>query len=482
MKSVQERLAALSPEQRALFEQTLMQQSRTLEEKRREEAIPRRGHREHSRLSYDQERMWQLHQREPLLPTFNVYGAIRLTGRLDAVAMEQAIGAIVSRHEAWRTVFQEREGCVVQVVLGSFELKMGLTDLRSVPKREREAVAQKEIEAEVKRPFDLVKGPLLRVRLIRLNDEEHRLVLTVHHLVTDRVSFSIAFAELSTHYRALVTGGQAQLIEPPLQYADYAEWQRGYLTGAVLERSMEYWRGKLAGAECALHLPTDFPRRRTPPREGARVFFDLPSQQLERLRALGKREGATDFMVLLAVYKALLHRLSGQADIIVGTPIANRSRQEMQGVIGYFMTSAVLRTSVPSEISFRELLARVRKTSLEAFAHQELPFRLLAEAFDLPRDPSRNALFQAMFVYVEQDEAPLELPGLSIQYDLLDAGTVKYDLTIGLVEREWGLECFLEYSPDLFLPETVQRMADGWLHLVEQVAEHPEGKIGAFKL
>ncbi|TCP59045.1 condensation domain-containing protein [Tumebacillus sp. BK434] len=480
MKSLQERLAALSPEQRALFEQQVMRKTLSVRSERTAQQIPRRGHNRPSPLSFDQERLWRLHQKAPDLPTYNVYGAIRLSGTLHAGAMERAVNEIIRRHEAWRTVFRTVDGEVRQIVQQHLQLQMAEVDLTHLPLGEQEAAVQQVIGEEVTRPFDLETGPLLRVKLVRLAEGESCLVLTVHHLVTDRVSFSIVFEELTAHYRAFLQGAAPTLPEPAIQYADYAEWQHGYLTGEVREKLLGYWKHKLAGSAFVLQLPADFPRPDVQSHRGARVFFTIQKALAARLKALGQREGATGFMVLLAAFQVLLHKLSGQEDILVGTPVANRGRKETARVIGYFLTSSVLRTELNGQLSFWDVLRRVRETALEAFAHQELPFRLLHEALELPEDTSRNPVFQAMFVYVDVDDHPLQLPGLSIRYDLLDAGTAKYDLTVGLVEREGGLECFLEYSPDLFLAETVEEFAASWLLMLQNIIENPAGRICTF--
>lgn len=477
MKNLQARLAALSPEQRALFEQQLMRKSMSAQSERTAQQIPRRGHSRPSPLSFDQERLWHLHQEAPDLPTYNVYGAIRLKGTLHLEAMERAVSEIIRRHEAWRTVFRVVDGEVRQVVQEELLLKVAEADLTHTPQGEQELAVQQAIGEEVTRPFDLEKGPLLRVKLVRLSEEESCLVLTVHHLVTDRVTFSIVFEELTEHYRAFLQGERSTLAPPAIQYADYAEWQRSYLQGDVREKLLGYWQNKLSGSEFVLQLPIDFPRPQAQSHRGARVFFTIPERLADQLKAVGQREGATGFMVLLAAFQVLLHQLSGQEDILVGTPVANRGRKETERVIGYFLTSSVLRTQLNGQLSFLDVLKRVRETAVEAFAHQELPFRLLQEALDLPADTSRNPVFQAMFVYVDVDDRPLQLPGLEIRYDLLDAGTVKYDLTVGLVERECGLECFFEYSPDLFLAETVEAFAANWLSMLQKIIANPAGKI-----
>ncbi|ASS75462.1 hypothetical protein CIG75_11060 [Tumebacillus algifaecis] len=477
MDRLQERLAALSPEQRALFEQQVMRKSLSARGERGKGSISRRGHQGPSRLSFDQERMWQLHQQAPELPTYNVYGSIRIRGLLKVDAMRRALHEIIRRHEAWRTVFRMIDGQVMQVVMPEILLPWVEVDLTDVALVDREQAMQKVIGEEVKRPFELEQGPMLRVKLVHAAQDEWCLVLTVHHLVTDRVSFSIVFEELSELYRALVQGARATLPEPEIQYSDYAEWQREYLTGDELQRLLAYWKGRLAGSDFLLQLPTDYPRPVVQSHRGVRVFFDLPQAGLQRLKALGQQEGATSFMVLLAAYQVLLHRLCGQEDIVVGTPFANRGRKEMARVLGYVLTSSVIRTEVSGELRFCDLLHRVREAAIGAFAHQELPFHLLKEALHLPVDSSRNPVFQAMFVYVEADDRPLQLPGLEIEYDLLDAGTAKYDLTLGLVEREWGLECFFEYSPDLHRAETVHHFAQTWLSLIEAIIENPSAKI-----
>lgn len=480
-----DRIAKLTPEQRALFEASLRAKNMKADKiLPKEGSIPRRGHKNPSPLTVDQERLWFFHQMNPDKPTYNVYGAIRLEGRLDIDAMEFAINEVLRRHESWRTTFDLIDGQPVQIVHDELQLKFDVADVRDLPEEEREPAAHQETLDEVMIPIDLVNGPVVRVKLIRISETQNIIVLTVHHLVTDRVTFSIVFQELVQHYIARVQGQPSRLPEPAIQYADYAEWQREYLQGETRERLMNYWKNYLDGSDFVLNLPTDFPRPPVQSYKGARHFFELPKELGDRLKALGTKEGATPFMTLMASFKALLYRYTGQEDIILGTPLANRDKPEMERVLGYFLTSGVFRTLVEGRLSFRELLARVRENTLGAFEHSGMPFGLLLDELKPKRDLSRNPLFQAMFVYVDVPEVPMQFPDLKISYELIDGETAKYDIVFGLidrdgiVDREYGTECFFEYSPDLFRPETIALMAEHWVLLIEEFLAAPDTPLG----
>ena len=484
MKHLSDRIKNLSPEQRALFEAQL--KAKNLKADKilpKGGTIPRRGHNNPSPLSFDQERLWFFHQMNPDKPTYNVYGAIRLEGKLDVVAMTYAVNEIVRRHESWRTTFELVDGHPMQIVQEELNLRFDESDLRDWPEDSREEEAHRRTLEEVMIPIDIVNGPLVRVKLIRLSEKMNIIVLTVHHLVTDRVTFSIVFQELVMHYNAYLQGQPSPVPMPEIQYSDYTEWQRRHLSGAERERLMKYWVDLLGDSEFVLNMPTDHPRPPVQTYKGARHFLEVPKAIGDRLKEFGTREGATPFMVLMAAYKLLLYRWSGQQDIIVGTPLANRDKPEMERALGYFLTSGVFRTQVEGRLSFRELLARVRQHSLDAFEHAGMPFGLLLDELNPKRDPSRNPVFQAMFVYVDVPEKPMEFPDLKISYELIDGETAKYDLTLclidrdGIVDREFGTECFLEYSPDLYEAETIERMGRHFLNLVQAVVEHPDMPI-----
>ncbi|TCP54488.1 amino acid adenylation domain-containing protein [Tumebacillus sp. BK434] len=481
--SLSDRLAALTPEQRAIFEKRAKAKNLAAEKLMlKKDRIPNRGHNNPSPLAIDQERLWFFHMMNPDEPTYNVYGAINMKGTLNAPVFEKSFNEIVRRHEAWRTTFEMIDGQPMQLVHKELFVPMELLDLTHLPGDEREEAAKKAMSDVIQIPFDLEQPPLVRTNLIRKQEDEWLFVLTVHHIVTDRVTFSIFFHEMMAHYKAFLNGQPSLLPEPQISYADFSEWQRQYLTGAVKDNLINFWKQTLDGSDFVLNIPTDYPRPAVQDFKGARVFLDIPLDTANRLKEIGKKEGASAFMTLLAVYYALLFRYTGQEDLLVGTPFANRNRGEMEGVIGYFLTSVVLRTQVQPDLTFKELLRRVKDVSLTAYANNDIPFGLLLDELKPPRDGSRNPIFQACFVYVDVMEDKLELPQLELKYELTDAETAKYDLTIGLMEVEEGITGFFEYAPAMFRKETIEQINRHWLKLIEAVIENPELKVNDMPL
>ncbi|KEQ24251.1 non-ribosomal peptide synthetase [Paenibacillus tyrfis] len=478
MKNLTDRIQSLTPEQRALFEKRLKQKNlnaQQLSPNPAAAAIPRRNHTGSSPLSFDQERLWFFNRMHPESHAYNVYGAARLRGKLHHGALEYGINEIVKRHEAWRTVFGRVDP--VQTVLPELRVSVPVVDLRDIPEEEREATAQQLMREEVQQLFDLEKGPLIRFKLFTLSDTESTLVLTIHHIVIDRLTFSIFFEELMAHYKAALAGVPAELPELPIQYADYAEWQRNYLQGETREKLLDFWKEQLKDCDYVLDIHTDFPRPPAITYRGARVFLRSPKEILDGLKAIAKRENASTFMIVMAAFKALLYRYTGQADILVGTPLANRNRIEMEKVMGYFLTMGTLRSHMSGEMSFIDLLRQVRDTAREVYKHQELPVGLLLDELRVPIDPSRNPLVQAVFVYVDVPEEKFALPELEADIQMIDGETAKYDVTIGLTETEDGLDGFLEYSPDLFCRETFERMSLHWEALLQSIVRNPQQSI-----
>ncbi|ASS74684.1 hypothetical protein CIG75_06660 [Tumebacillus algifaecis] len=481
--NLSDRLAALTPEQRAIFEKRAKAKNLAAEKLMlKQDRIPKRGHKNPSPLAIDQERLWFFHMMNPDEPTYNVYGAINMKGTLNVEVFEHSFNEIVRRHEAWRTTFEMLEGQPMQLVHDELIVPMELLDLTDLPHDEREEAAKQAMSEVIQIPFDLEVPPLVRTNLIRKHEDEWLFVLTVHHIVTDRVTFSIFFHEMMAHYKAFLNGQPSVLPEPQISYADFSEWQRKYLTGDVKDNLVNYWKKTLDGSDFVLNIPTDFPRPAIQDFKGARVFLDIPMETANRLKEIGKKEGASAFMTLLAVYYALLYRYTGQEDLLVGTPFANRNRGEMEGVIGYFLTSVVLRAQVEPNMTFKELLRRVKDVSLEAYANNDIPFGLLLDELKPPRDGSRNPIFQACFVYVDVMEDKLELPHLELKYELTDAETAKYDLTIGLMEVEDGITGFFEYAPAMFRKETIEQITSHWMNMIDAVIENPELKVSEMPL
>jgi|GEM_PF-192527 len=421
-------------------------------------------------LSFAQQRLWFIERMEPGNPVYNVPTLLRLRGDLDAAALERALEEIVRRHESLRTVFDEVDGAPVQVILPAGAVPLPVLDLSGVPAEEREARAMRRIEEEVRRPYDLRTGPMMRTLLARLDGEDALLLVCMHHVVSDAWSMGVLFRELSALYGAFARGEPSPLPEPEVQYADFAVWQRAWLRGPVLDAQLGYWTERLRGAPPVLELPTDRPRPAVRTGEGAVTFRLVPREAADALRALAHREGATPYMVLLAAFDALLARWSGEEDVVVGTPIANRNRREVEGLIGFFVNTLALRVDVSGNPSFRALLGRVKEATLGAYAHQDLPFERLVEALKVERSLAHTPVFQVAFSLEDAATARASLPGLAVEELHPDEEVSEYDLGLRVQERPDGLGLLLHYRPELFDAATVARMLDGYELLLRAAA------------
>ncbi|HWM88912.1 MAG TPA: amino acid adenylation domain-containing protein, partial [Kofleriaceae bacterium] len=444
-------------------------------------AVPRDGP---LPLSFSQERLWFLAQMDPGSPLYNIPVALRLTGSLNAPALARALAEVVRRHEVLRTRFEDEGGVARQVAVPFEEAGFALDfdDLIALPAEQREAEAMRGVEKLTRQSFDLATGPLLRARLVRMGQTDHLLILVVHHAVSDAWSMGVLVGEAAALYRAFADGVDSPLPALPVQYADFARWQRAWLEGDALERQLAYWRGRLAG--CApLELPADRPRPARSSSRGERLAFVLPGELRGELEQLGQREGATLFMTLLAGFAGLLQRYSGQDDLCVGTPVAGRSRIETEPLIGFFVNTLVLRADLSGDPSFRQLLARVRDTALGAYANQDVPFERLVEELAPRRDLGRQPLFQAMFVLQNAPMPELVAPGLSLAPVPVDTATSKFDLTLTLVPRpEGGLWAAFEYASDLFDRDRVARMAEHFRALLEAIARDPAERVSRLSM
>jgi amino acid adenylation domain-containing protein len=432
-------------------------------------------------LSFAQERLWFL-QRLEGGSFYNVPSALRLTGALDVPALERALGEVMRRHQALRTTFRETAGVAEQVIAPFAGYSIPVHDLTPLDGEAREAEVLRRVRDDAAEPFDLATGPLLRAALLRLAAGEHVLLLNLHHVVSDGWSMGVLFRELAALYGAYREGRPSPLPELAVQYADYAVWQRELLRGPVLERQLAWWTARLAGAPALLELPVDHPRPAMQSYRGTAERVELPRALLHRLEALGRGEGATLYMVLLAAFQLLLSRYGGSEDVVVGSPIAGRTRGETEGLIGFFVNTLVLRTDLSGDPGFRALLRRVRETTLGAYEHQELPFERLVEALQPERTLSHSPLFQAMFTLNDVDAFGGGLPGVQTREIDREATRVKYELTLGLETNERGLCGMLEYGTDLFERGTIVRMIGHLARLLEQVAENPEVRRSAIRL
>jgi amino acid adenylation domain-containing protein len=430
-------------------------------------------------LSYSQQAMWFLDQLAPGLPTFNIAAAAKVSGPLDLGVLERAFAELVDRHEVLRTTFVAKEGKPVQVIAPHVNVAIELIDLASLDEADRAAELDRLILRESRTPFDLTRAPLARALAVRLKPDEHAIVLSMHHIVTDGWSFGVAARELTDLYGAFLRGDPSPLAPLSVQFADYAAWQRDWLRGEVRERLAAHLRERLADVP-ALELPTDRPRPAVRTARGAQIALDVPRDVVECLQALGRREGTTLYMTLLAAFDVLMHRYSGQEDFAVGTPVANRPLPEIEGLIGYFVNVLALRADLSGRPTFRDLLARVRSIVLEAFEHQGLPLDQVVEAVQPPRDASRTPLFQVMFAL--QNNAVPEFSGAGLTLTPLElrdgSGTAKFDLTVGLAETAEGLSGTIEYDSDLFDRATIERLAGHFQTLLRSIVEGPERCIG----
>ncbi len=432
--------------------------------------------------SFAQRRLWFVHQLEPGSPSYNVTTALGLTGRLDLGALEHSLSHVIARHEALRTTFRLVDGEPVQVVAPRLEIQLPFADRTALSPEEHDSEIQRLVQIQARLPFDLERGPLLRAQLVRLAPDEHVLILVVHHIVFDGWSAGVLSHELSECYRAFSAGRAPQLPDLSVQYADFAVWQREWLAGSAFDQQVAYWRTQLAGAPAVLDLPTDFPRPAVQRRRGATERLMLPARLLEKVRALSQQEGATVFMTLLAGFQLLLSRYTGQKDIVVGSPIANRPRSELEHLIGFFVNSLTLRTDLSGDPSFRELLRRVRTVALGAYAHQDLPFERLVEELNPERVGDRNPFFQVMFVLQNAPRARLALPGVTIRSLPTKTGTAKFDLALHMRQLSRGLIANLEYNTDLFDAGTITRMLCHLERLLEEVTTNPDRPLSGISL
>nr|WP_231936465.1 non-ribosomal peptide synthetase [Fischerella sp. NIES-3754] len=428
-------------------------------------------------LSFAQQRLWFLAQLEPDSPFYNIIDAVHLQGQLNLAALEQSFNEILRRHEALRTNFKTVEGQPVAFISSVTSQLLTVIDLAELPAAQRETKVEELALAEAQQPFNLETDTLLRVKLLSLSEQEYVILLTMHHIVSDGWSTSVLVHELATLYQAFCHGHPSPLPELPIQYIDFAAWQKQWLTGEVLESQLAYWRQQLHGAPAVLELPTDHPRPAVQSFRGATHSFRLSPEQTLALKTLSQQEGSTLFMTLLAAFKTLLYRYTGNNDIVIGSPIANRNHREIEGLIGFFVNTLVLRTDLSGNPSFRELLRRVREVALGAYAHQDVPFEKLVEKLQPQRNLSHTPLFQVMFVLQNAHSLEIELPSLTLSTLESDSGTAKFDLTLYMAETASGMIGSVEYNTDLFEAQTIQRLAEHFQRLLSGIVANPEQRL-----
>ncbi|HEX3187053.1 MAG TPA: amino acid adenylation domain-containing protein [Pyrinomonadaceae bacterium] len=479
-ESLSQRIAELSPEKRELLDKLLRQKGIGAS---RVTPIPRRAAAESYPVSFAQQRLWVLHQLDPASPAYNMPESIRLGGPLDLRALEESLNEIIRRHEVLRTTFRTTDDGPVQVVAPHQKVAMTHVDLAELPPAEREARARQMAEIEALSPFDLAKGPVLRARVIRLAEEDHVVLFTVHHIASDLWSMGVLVRELMALYEAVSHDRPSPLPELPIQYADFAAWQRDWLQGHELEKQLDFWKGHLAGAPAVLELPTDRPRPAVQSFNGAIVSFDLPKQLSNDIMLMTRREGVTLFMLLLAAFNVLLSRYTGQEDIVVGTPVAGRNRAETENLMGFFVNTLALRTNLSGDPAFRDLLARVREVALGTNAHQDFPFEKLVEEIQPERSLSHSPIFQVMFALQNvRAGAPLDLPGLKLSPVGVSERVAKFDLTLFTRETNGLIDGYFEFNTDLFDPSTIERMIEHFAVLLEDAVARPEARVSSLRL
>jgi alpha-ketoglutarate-dependent taurine dioxygenase len=444
-------------------------------------------------LSFAQQRLWLLDQLEPNNTAYNMPAALRLVGSLNIAALEQSFNEIARRHEVLRTTFTEVNGQPVQVIAPNLTLKIPIVDLQVLPEAERDAEVLRLAAKETQLPFDLARGPLLRVTLLRLGLSEHVLLLTMHHIVSDAWSDGVFIRELAALYEAFCAGQPSPLPELSIQYADFAHWQRQWLQGEVLETLLSYWQQQLAGAPPKLDLKkiADNPTLPARQEKDTTQSFALSANLSEKLKTLSRQEGATLFMTLLAAFQTLLYRYTQQDDIVLGTDVANRNRAETEPLIGFFINLLVLRTDLSGNPSFGELLGRVREVTLGAYAHQDLPFAKLVEALQPERTSSHTPLFQVLFVLQNAPMPALQLPDLTINFLEVKTGKAKFDLALFMEETEQGIVGYWKYNTELLndfaigfagAPWAIARLSAHLETLLSSIVKNPDTRIDTLEM
>ena len=479
MSDLDQRIATHSPTARPLLQRQREEQST----KRGRGTIPsREASGRPVPLSFAQESLWLVEQLAPGTVAYNEPVVLRIAGQLNTALLERSLQVLLARHESLRTSFQMCEGHPVQVIASTLHLPLEVVDFQDFREDEREPLARATLAASAAQPFDLGEAPLLRVKLLRLADDQHLLLLVLHHIITDGWSVEVLVGELTALYGAFSAGVPAPLPDLPLQYADYALWQRGHLQGELLEQLLTYWRGRIAGAPAVLELPTDHPRNSRQTFQGGQISFQVPPALEKALRALCQQEQTTVFMALLAAFQALLARYTGSSDLVVGSPIASRDRPETAGLIGYLANMLVLRTDLSGTPSFRELLGRVRTITLEAYLHQELPLEYLVEALQPERSLSYNPLFQVTFALEQAAPSHFETAGVTWQVETLPEVSAKFDLQLTIREGQEGLCGLFVYNRDLFEGLTIERMGGHWLTMLSAMVAHPDEPVATAPL
>jgi len=478
MTDISQRISALTPEQRALFESRLKQKGlRT--DVTAVQTIPRRHDRDSAicPASIDQERLWFIDQLQPGNTAYNIFNASRIRGSLNIPIMERVINELIQRHEVLRTTLKSVDGLPVQVISPTLKITLEPVSLEHLPEAERYDEALRLTTEEFARPFDLEKGPLVRVGLLRLAEDDFVFQVNMQHAITDRWSFAVFEKELAVLYQAFATGQPSPLPELPIQFADYAVWQRERMNSDEYKKDLEYWLRQL-GTAPVLDFPTDFPRPPVQNFRGARVYMTYPRRLLDGLKELSRREGVTMFMTLMAAFKTLIYRYTDQHDILISTPIGTRLRPETENLVGYLLNLLIVRTDLSGNPTFRELLKREQEACVGAFAHQEVPFGKLVQELKPKQDASRNPIAQVAFLYLDFPEATaLQFLGLTANQIDIDNGASRFDITLAMTEIPDGFTISIEYISDIFEHGRMERMAQHLQVLLEGIIANPDAHL-----
>ena len=467
MSDLEKKLAALSPEKRKLLEQKLKQKGSKFN------SFP---------LSFAQQRLWFLDQLEPGNPAYNIPAAFRLIGTLNHEALEKSLNEIVNRHEILRTTFTAVSGKAVQIIDKKSKILLEKITLKDSDASAREAQIKQIISKKIKHRFNLTKGPLGFISLITIKENEHILLMVMHHIISDGWSMGIIIAEFGALYQAYVNNQQPNLPKLKIQYADFAQWQHKWLSGERLNKQLSFWKKQLGTNPPILKLPTDYLRPAILSNKGKSANILLPEALLKKIQDFSRTESVTTFMTFLAVFQALLYRYSGQTDIYVGTPIANRNRAEIEPIIGFFVNTLVMRGDLSGEPAFREYLQQVKETALNAYGHQDLPFEMLVEAIQTERNLNFSPLFQVMFVHTTKGTSETQLPGLTIRPVEFENTSTKFDLTLRVNETINGLQLHFDYNAELFTDSTINGMLQHYQRLLEGIIENSSQKISSLQL
>ena len=479
MNNISERISALTPEQRALFE-ARMKQKGLRTDVTAVQTIPRRQDRDSATApaSIDQERLWFIDQLQPGNTAYNIFNASRIRGSLNIPIMERVINELIQRHEVLRTTLKSVDGLPVQVIAPALKITLEPVSLEHLPEAKRYDEAVRLTTEEFARSFDLENGPLVRVGLLRLGPDDFVLQVNMQHAITDRWSFAVFEKELAVLYQAFATGHPSPLPELPIQFADYAVWQRERMNGDEYKKDLEYWRKQLAGAPFVLDFPTDFPRPPIQNFRGARVYVSYPKSLLDGLKELSRREGVTMFMTLMAAFKTLIYRYTNQHDVLISTPIGTRLRPETESLVGYLLNLLIVRTDLSGDPTFRELLKREQDACVGAFAHQEVPFGKLVQELKPVQDPSRNPIAQVAFLYLDFPEATaMQFLGLTANHIDIDNGASRFDITLAMTETPEGFTVSIEYIRDIFEHERMERMAQHLKVLLASIIANPDAHL-----